>query len=68
MKLTKEDVLKIRAGASKSFALGSGLACNSARVIVQYVKRTCMPENIADYRTITDWENHILTITAISKR
>jgi hypothetical protein len=67
MKLSKDDVLKIQAGRSKAFQLDSGSACNAAKVCLQYVKRTCMPENISDYKSTIDWDSHIMTITAIGK-
>lgn len=67
MRLTKEDVLKIQAGRSKSFQLDSGAACNAAKVVLQYVKRTCKPASITDYTSTIDWEEHIMTITAVSK-
>lgn len=67
MKLTKDDVLKIQAGRTKSFQLDGGSACNAAKVCLQYVKRTCMPANISDYKSTIDWQSHIMTITAISK-
>lgn len=67
MKVTKADVLKVKSGTSKMFALDNGKACNSARVIVQYVKRCCMPQDISDYKTEIDWQQNIVRITAIPK-
>ena len=67
MKVTKEEVLKIKAGTSKMFALEDGKACNAARVCVQYVKRTSKPEDVSDYTTEIDWQQSIIRITAIPK-
>lgn len=66
-RITKDDILGIRAGQTKSWALPNNFACNSARTMVQYVKRMCMPKNIKNYTTTVDWETNIITIKAISR-
>lgn len=67
MKVKKDDIVKIKAGTTKHFVVDDGNACNTARVMVQYVKRTCMPEDVSGYKTDIDWEQHIVSITAIAK-
>lgn len=67
MKVKKDDIVKIKAGTTKHFVVDDGKACNTARVTVQYVKRTCMPEDVSGYKTDIDWEQHIVSITAIAK-
>lgn len=66
MKVTKETILEIRPGQTKMFVLPDGKACNAARVAVQYVKRTCMPTGISDYKTLVDWKQNVISITAMS--
>ncbi len=59
--------MRIKAGATKHFIVDDGKACNTARVLVQYVKRTCMPDDICGYKTDIDWDQHIVSITALKK-
>lgn len=66
MKVTKDEIIKIKPGKPKIFVMDDGKACNSARVMVQYVKRCCMPKGIADYRTDIDWKQNVISITAIA--
>lgn len=66
MKVTKEEILKIKPGKAKSFVVDDGNACNSARVLVQYVKRCAMPEGISNYKTEIDWQQNIVTVTAVA--
>lgn len=65
MRVTKEEILKIKSGASKMFALDNARACNSARVCVQYVKRCCKPDDVSDYKTEIDWQQNIIRVTAV---
>lgn len=67
-RVTKEDILSIRAGQTKIFPLEDNAACNAARVHVQYIKRVHLPKNIQTYETKVDWETHCITITAIAKK
>lgn len=66
MRVTKDDIVKIKAGTTKHFIVDDGKACNAARVMVQYVKRTCLPEDVAGYKTDIDWDQHIVSITALA--
>lgn len=67
MKVTKEDIVSIKPGASRMFALEDGKACNSARVLVQYCKRCCLPHGVSGYKTEIDWQQNIIRVTAIGK-
>lgn len=66
-KLTKDDILKIKKGQTRSFALGSGLAIHSARSLVNYTKRTTqpLPYGITNYKTSSNVSDGIFTITAL---
>ena len=66
-KLTKEEVLKIRPGKTAVFQFDDGKAVHSARQIIQYVKNTSMPADVKDYTTSADWEQKMLSVTAIGK-
>ena len=66
MKVTKDEIIKIKPGKSKNFVVEDGNACNSARVMVQYVKRCCKPDGISDYKTEIDWQQNVVTVTAIA--
>ena len=67
MRVTKDDIVKIKAGTTKHFVVDDGKACNAARVMVQYVKRTSIPDGVIDYKTDIDWKQHIVSITALAE-
>lgn len=68
MRVTSKDILKIRAGKSEVFFLESSRACNTARVLCQYVKNNdMMPEDVAGYSTQTDYKQKRIIITALRK-
>jgi len=67
MKVTVEDILKIRPGKTKTFILGNPRECHSAVSLVCYVKKTRKPADISNYSTTTDWESNSISITAIAK-
>ena len=67
MKVTVEDILKIRPGKTKTFILGNPRECHSAVSLVCYVKKTRKPADISNYSTTTDWESNSISITAIGK-
>ena len=67
MKVTVEDILKIRPGRTKTFIVGSPKGCHSAAALVGYVKKTRKPADISNYSTTTDWESNSISITAIGK-
>lgn len=69
-RITKEDVLAIRAGTLKSFGLEDNAACGAAKTCIQYVKRMCRKQmakqGIKDYKARVNWEQSIITIQAIA--
>lgn len=65
MKVTVEDILKIRPGRTKTFILGKPNECHSAVSLVGYVKKTRKPADVSNYTTATDWESCSVSITAI---
>lgn len=67
MRVTKDDIVKIKAGTTKHFIVDDGKACNAARVMVQYVKRTSLPEGVTGYKTDIDWDQHIVSVTALAE-
>lgn len=66
MKVTVEDILKIRPGKTKTFILGTPSECHSAKSLVGYVKKVRKPADVSDYSTSTDWESNSISITAIA--
>jgi hypothetical protein len=67
MRLTVEDIKKIKPGKTKLFILESNAACNTGRTLVYYVRDYCPCEGISGYTTTVDKEQHILSVTAIAK-
>ncbi len=67
MKVTVEDILKIRPGRTKTFILESPNECHSAKSLVCYVKKVRKPADVSDYTTATDWDSNSVSITAIGK-
>ena len=68
MRVTSKDILRIRAGKSEVFDLESSRACNTARVLCQYVKNNdMMPEDVKGYATQTDYKKKRIIITALRK-
>lgn len=65
MKVTVEDILKIKPGKTKTFILGSPKECHSAVSLVCYVKKVRKPSDISNYTTTTDWNSNSISITAI---
>lgn len=65
MKVTVEDILKIRPGKTRTFILSNPRECHSAVSLVCYVKKTRKPADISNYSTTTDWESNSISITAI---
>lgn len=65
MKVTVEDILKIRRGKSKTFILDRPSDCHTAISLVSYVKKVRKPMDISDYTTATDWKTNAITITAL---
>lgn len=69
-RITKDDVLGIKAGTVKSFGLKDNAACNSAKTCIQYVKRvhrkTMEEKGITDYKTSVNWNQSIITIQAVA--
>lgn len=67
MKVTVEDILKIRPRRTKTFILESPKECHSAKSLVSYVKKVRKPADVSDYTTVTDWDSNSVSITAIGK-
>lgn len=66
MRISVEDIIRINAGRSKAFTLNDKKACNSARVMCQYVqKQGLMPHNVERYTTQTD--DNTIIITAVKR-
>lgn len=66
MRLKVEDIIRINAGRSKAFQLEDRKACNSARVMCQYVQnKGLMPKNVERYATQTD--DNTIIITAVRR-
>lgn len=61
-KVTIEDIERIRPGKSMSFQLPTGLACNTARSMVDYARKT-RGYNLA---YSCNWKNLIVTITRLA--
>ena len=67
MNPTVKDIIGIKPGKLRAFICDSPKSCNSARVLVQHVKRMYMPEGVANYSVHTQWEDNIVVISAIKK-
>lgn len=67
MKVTVEDILKIRPGKTRTFILSNPRECHSAVSLVCYVKKIRKPVDVSKYTTSTDWETNSISITAIAK-
>jgi hypothetical protein len=68
MRVTKEDILKIKAGETKCFLVPNALASNSATSMVDYVKKCYLPDGVSNYKTKTekvDGGQYLVYITAI---
>lgn len=65
MKITKNEIMKIKKGQAKSFKVEDGAACRRAHTAVAYVKRVCKPENIDNYHVSVDYDNLLVTIQAV---
>ena len=61
-RVTIEDIERIHPGESMSFVLPTGLACNTARSLVDYAKKT----RGYDLAYSCDWKNLIVTITRLA--
>ena len=67
MKVSVEDILNIRPGGTRVFTLETSSQCHSARALVGYVKRCCMPKDIGNYETLIDWKSNSIAIRAVKK-
>lgn len=61
-KVTIEDIERIRPGKSMSFQLSTGLACNTARSMVDYARKT-RGYNLS---YSCNWKDLIVTITRLA--
>ena len=66
MRVTVEDIKKIKAGKSKTFIVESPDAVNCAKSLASYVKKyRKMPHGVAGYTCTTNVDVNAITITAI---
>lgn len=65
MKVTKEDIIKIKPGKTKVFVCDSPIAArNGQALVLNYVKKYFCPNGVDTYTT-TITEN-VLTVTAVA--
>ena len=65
MKVTKEDIIKIKPGKTKVFVCDSPIAArNGQALVLNYVKKYFCPSGVGSYTT-TSTEN-VLTVTAVA--
>ena len=66
MIVSQNDIVEIKAGATKSFSCETPQGCNSAKTQVWHVKRLRkMPANVKDYRVSVDYDTCTVTVTAV---
>jgi len=65
MKVTVEDIMKIKKGKAKTFILDTPNECHSLVSLVGYVKRVRKPVDIQNYTTTTEWDVNAVTIRAL---
>ncbi len=65
MKITKEEIIKIKKGEVRSYIVDSPAQAKAAHSMVYYVKRTCRPAGIDNYKVNVNYEENIVTIMAI---
>lgn len=64
MKVTKEDVIKIKPGETKQFICDSPIAArNGQALVIGYVKKYFLPEGVETFKT--SLELNVLTVTAV---
>lgn len=68
MIVSQNDIVSIKAGATKTFSCDTPQGCNSAKTQVWHVKRLRKnPANVSDYRVCVDYDACTVSITAIAK-
>lgn len=67
MKVTKEEVLKIKAGSSLTVGLSDYRACDSARAIAYRSALTDPRPDVERYKVSIDTKKYKVTITAVPK-
>ena len=66
MIVSQNDIVEIKAGATKSFSCETPQGCNSAKTQVWHVKRLRkMPANVKDYRVSVDYDTCTVTVNAV---
>lgn len=65
MKITKEEIMKIKKGQAKSFKVEDAAACRRVHAAVGYVKRVCKPTNIENYHVTVNYDDLLVTIQAV---
>ena len=65
MKVSKEEVIKIKPGKTEVFICDSPLAArNGQALILNYVKKYFLPKGISNYTTTV--KENVLTVTAVA--
>ena len=65
--ISKNDILAIRGGQTKMFAMSGIKDCNSARVTASWVGKNICPADVVCYTTKTNSDKTAIWITAIKK-
>jgi len=65
MKVSKEEVIKIKPGKTEVFICDSPLAArNGQALILNYVKKYFLPKGVSNYTTSV--KENVLTVTAVA--
>jgi hypothetical protein len=65
MKVSKEEVIKIKPGKTEVFICDSPLAArNGQALILNYVKKYFLPKGVSNYTTTV--KENVLTVTAVA--
>ena len=67
MKVSVNDIRKIKAGEVKAFPCKDVKAMFSACRLVSYVKRIGMPSGVSNYETKKDYDSNIVLVRAIAE-
>ena len=65
--ITLNDILQIKPGTFKNFVCATPMQCRSVQSMVNYAKRFHKPYNVGNYTTKADFDNCIVTVTALPK-
>ncbi len=68
MKITREEVLKIKPNSSIKVRLSSYKECDCAKAIAYRTALACPRPDVERYKCCIDSRKNIITITAISRK